>query len=134
MCISCAARRHLAAGVPHRVELIPRGDEHAAASRRIAQHDEQRPFARVGQVERRLEQPLRKLAVADRSAHMSYFAWMSSRCQRALRKLKTCAPSANTLISCDGLSTMQMFPLPVWRARENDTAWRRAPSAWPGSA
>ena len=44
-------------------------------------------------------------------SHISYFAWTSSRCQRALRKLNTSTPCANTLISCDGLSTRQMLRL-----------------------
>ena len=46
-------------------------------------------------------------------AHISYLACRSSRCQRALRKLKTCTPSAKTLISCDGLSTTQTLRLPA---------------------
>ena len=45
-------------------------------------------------------------------SHCTYLASTSSRCQSALRNVKTRAPSANTLISCDGLSTMQVSRVP----------------------
>ena len=109
-----AARRHVAAGVAHRVELIGRRDElrqrrrrHRAAPRTAPPRANRPGRAPSGTAARR--------APGCRSAltHISYFACRSSRCQRALRKLNVCTPSANTLISCDGLSTMHRLPLPA---------------------
>ena len=91
------------------VEAIGRRHERRDA-RRVAHHHEQRAFARVGQVERRLEQPHRQRVVADGLRPQRYFACRSSRCHAAPRNVKTSAPSAKTLISRDGLSTAQTCP------------------------
>ena len=99
-----------------RVEAIARRHEQRQRRRGVAQDDEQRALPRVSQVERRLEQAAgeRRRSPTARS-HISYFAWTSSRCQRAFRKLKISTPCANTLISCEGLSTRQMLRLLLGR-------------------
>jgi hypothetical protein len=54
-----SAGRHRPAGVTDGVELVGRRHQVRQRFLRVAQHDEQRPFARIGEVHGALEQSLR---------------------------------------------------------------------------